>query len=288
MHKGNASVNWDDLRFVLAVAEAGSVSAAARVLGVNHATVLRRIAAFEAAQGTTVFDRSPTGYVVPPDRLRVIEAARDAAAAMAAVSRSMRGNAGPGGDVVRVTSTDTLCQAILPQVIAALPEPLRGQVDLICTNAHVDLARLGADVSVRPALRLPEDMAGEQAGVLGFAAYAAPGAPATWLGLRGVLGRAAVAEWQERSVDPALVSGGADSFPVLRELAALGRGRAVLPCCLGDPDPRLQRLDGVMPDIAVPIWVACHVDLAQVARLRVLRGRLAEGLRARAGLLAGH
>ncbi|MCB2152823.1 MAG: LysR family transcriptional regulator, partial [Rhodobacteraceae bacterium] len=56
--------NWDDLRFVLAVAEEGSVSGAARRLGVNHATVLRRIAAFEEATGVEIFDKTARGYAV--------------------------------------------------------------------------------------------------------------------------------------------------------------------------------------------------------------------------------
>ena len=53
--------NWDDLKFVLSVAETGSVSGAARRLGVNHATVLRRISAFEDAHGAEVFERSQQG-----------------------------------------------------------------------------------------------------------------------------------------------------------------------------------------------------------------------------------
>ena len=47
--------NWDDIRFVLAVAETGSLNAAAQLLGVTHATVLRRVAAFEARHGKTIF-----------------------------------------------------------------------------------------------------------------------------------------------------------------------------------------------------------------------------------------
>ena len=58
------NANWDDLRYVLAVAETGSLSAAARQMGVNHATVLRHVHAFEAAHGGPVFDRTPQGYAV--------------------------------------------------------------------------------------------------------------------------------------------------------------------------------------------------------------------------------
>ena len=69
--------NWDDLRYVLAVAEEGSVSGAARRLGVNHATVLRRIAAFEEAADLSLFEKGPQGYDVPPDLDRIIAATRE-------------------------------------------------------------------------------------------------------------------------------------------------------------------------------------------------------------------
>ncbi len=280
--------NWDDLRFVLAVAEAGSVSGAARALGVNHATVLRRIAAFEAAEGTPVFDRTPTGYVVPPDRLRVIEAAREAAIAMEAVSRSIRAAGAPPSQVVRVTSTDSFCQHVLPPLIAALATGAQPQrVELLCTNSHVDLARMTADVTVRPTMRLPDDLAGEAAGVLGFGAYGTPGVSGPWLGLLGTLSRAAAADWMRRTLHEDEIRGGADSFLVLRELVAAGMGCCFLPCFLGDHDPRLTRHPDPDAVLQVPIWVASHADLAGSPRLRAVRQHLARGLLAQADRLAG-
>lgn len=281
--------NWDDLRFVLSVAESGSVSAAARQLGVNHATVLRRIAAFEAAQGTVIFDRAVQGYAVLPDKLRVIEAAREAQAAMAAVGRTIRGTEAQLAGAVRVTSTDTFCTAVLPAIVAELAGHSGAlQIELLCTNAHLDLGRLNADISVRPALRLPEDMAGEKAGELGVAVYAAQGGGAAhWLGQRGAIGRSAPAAWVADNIAPDDVVGGADSYIVLRELVAAGQGRSFLPCCIAEGDTRLQRLAKAGPLIKVPIWVASHADLADAPRLRQVRARLVAALRARAGVLAG-
>jgi DNA-binding transcriptional LysR family regulator len=285
MHKGN----WDDLRFVLAVAEGGTVSAAARVLGVNHATVLRRVAAFEAAQGVPIFDRTAQGYVVLPDRLRVIEAAREAAQAMDTVARLIKGAEVQLSGSIRITSTDTFCLHVLPEIIPGL---VRGadhlSIELICSNLHLDLGRLGADIAIRPALTLPEEMAGERAGVLGFAAYSNPQASATtWLALRGALARARATTWLETEIPASHIIGGADSFVVLRELAAAGQGIAILPCCLGDTDSRLTRLSDAMPHMTVPIWVASHADLATTPRLRSMRARLVTALHGKAALLAG-
>jgi DNA-binding transcriptional LysR family regulator len=57
-------VDWDDLRFFLAVSELGSISAAAELLNVNHSTVLRRLASLEKRLGARLFDRLPDGYAM--------------------------------------------------------------------------------------------------------------------------------------------------------------------------------------------------------------------------------
>jgi DNA-binding transcriptional LysR family regulator len=288
MHNANARENWDDLRYVLAVAETGSVSAAARRLGVNHATVLRRISAFEERQGSAIFERTPQGYQIPSDRLRVIEAAREVENAIATVDRLIHGAEAQLSGVIRITSTDTFCQTILPAVIAKIVSTSPGlRVELSSTNAHLDLSRLHADISVRPTLRLDQDLIGEMAGQLGFAAYAVTEDTQQWLGLGGVLARSVAAAWLTDHVPPDQVVSGADSFVVLREMAAAGLGRAILPCCLGNQDLRLTRLRDVMPPVSVPIWVASHADLVDAPRLRTVRARLTEALLAQTDVLSG-
>jgi DNA-binding transcriptional LysR family regulator len=286
MHNGN----WDDLRFVLAVAQTGSVSAAAKTLGVNHATVLRRITAFETLHGAAVFDRGPRGYSVRPDQRRLIEAAREVEAGFAAIDRLMAGARMPIAGVVRVTSTDTFTGVILPDILAeiALREPAL-RVELLTGNLHADFARLHADVAVRPAMTLPEDLKGDVAAELGFAVYAAQGAEtAPWLGLSGALSRSVAALWLADQADAGHVAGAADSFVTLPAMARTGAGRAVLPCVLGDADPDLRRLGGHDPIPRVPVWVACHADLIDAPRLKAMRRVLGEGLAARATILAGN
>ncbi|WP_172295275.1 LysR family transcriptional regulator [Pseudoruegeria sp. HB172150] len=284
MHKGN----WDDLRFVLAVAENGSVAAAARSLGVNHATVLRRIAAFEERHGGEVFLRTPQGYAVPQDRQRLFEAAREVEAAILAVERVIEGGHAPLTGTVRVTSTDTLCSTLLPPALAEVGRDATGlKLELICSNAHLDLARLQSDIAVRPAAALPDDLTGIPAADLGFAPYAAPGAPDRWLVPGGALSRSVPAKWLAERHMPGGIAGSSDSFVTLREMAAAGMGRTILPAILGDADPRLDRLEGVMPAMSVPLWVASHADLAAAPRIAVVRDRLAEALATRAKLLLG-
>lgn len=281
--------NWDDLRFVLAVAEEGSVSAAARRLGVNHATVLRRIAAYEEASGTPVFDRTARGYAVPASMERVIEAAREVDRAVQGVGRVLHGARAPLAGEVRVTSTDSFCQSVLAPVVARLRRVAPDlKVELLCSNTHLDLGRTHADITVRPALALPDDLVGEVAAVLGFGLFRRRGSGTEdWLGLAGQTARSRVGRWVEESVEPARIAARADSFLVLRELAAEGLGLAVLPDFLGAEHPGLERVEGRLPDLSVDIWVASHADLASVPRIAAARVELTRALAADALRLRG-
>ena len=284
MHRAN----WDDLRYVLAVSTTGSLSGAARQLGVNHATVLRHVTAFEDAHGGPVFERTAQGYELLSDRARVIDAAREVANAMHSVERLMQGAIAPLRGVVRVSSTDSFCQFMLPPLAALLHAEFSDlRIELLSSNNHLDFSRLQADISVRPAMQLSEDMFGEVAAHLGFAIYAAPEMPETWLGTSGALSRSAAAAWLSEEVTPEQIVASADSFVVLSELARRGIGRTLLPCFLGDADPRLVRLSKVAPELQVPIWVASHSDLADVPRLRAVRARISAHLDARSAQLSG-
>lgn len=280
--------NWDDLRFVLMVAETGSVSAAARALGVNHATVLRRVAGFELAHGTEIFERSQQGYRLRPDRAHVIEAAREAALALGRVGHLLRSDGLGHGEILRITSTDTLCTSVLASGMPRLTDalcPLR--LSLVSSNAHLDMGRMQADVAVRPSQQKPVEMAGEHAADLGFAVYAAQAEPETWLGLAGALHRSAPARWLADAVPAREIGNSADSFIALREMARAGQGAAILPCIIGDGAPGLERVDCGFPDMSVPLWVLCHRDLAGAARMRRCMQALTALLQSEAGTLRG-
>ncbi len=281
--------NWDDLRFVLAVAEEGSVSAAARRLGVNHATVLRRVAAYEDAVGMSLFDKTARGYAVPSPMGRVIDAAREVDRAVQAVGRALRGTLAPLAGEVRVTSTDSLCHCVLAPIVARLrtvsPELI---VELMCSNRHLDLGRTDADIAVRPATALPDDLVGEVGAVLGFGLFRLrDGDIDDWIGLSGPLARSRVGRWIEETVEPGRIAARADSFIVVRELASQGLGLAVIPDFLGTEDSRLDRVDGLLPDLPVDIWVASHADLADVPRIAAVRRQLTEALAGQAERLRG-
>jgi DNA-binding transcriptional LysR family regulator len=190
---------------------------------------------------------------------------------------------------VRVTSTDSLCHCVLAPIVARLrvvsPELT---VELMCSNRHLDLGRTDADIAVRPATDLPDDLVGEVAAVLGFGLYRARGLDSDdWIGLSGPLARSRVGRWIDATVGSARIVVRADSFVVAREFAAAGMGLAAMPDFLGAEDLRLERVEGILPDLPVDIWVASHADLAHVPRIAAARRQLTEALAGQAERLRG-
>src|SRR5688572_20128168 len=111
-------MDWDDLRYFLAVGNAGSLAGAARTLGVNHTTVLRRIGAFEQRLGLRLFERLPTGYVLTAGGEQLIAAARHIDATVTTLERKLAGQDLQLAGTVRVTTTDTVMGSILPAILA--------------------------------------------------------------------------------------------------------------------------------------------------------------------------
>lgn len=284
-----AQSNWDDLKFILAVVDHGSVSGAARALDVNHATVLRRIAAFEARYGLLVFERSSQGYQLLPDRLALIEAMRSAGEAVRGVERLIESERPAVGQGLRVTSTESFCHALLPPVITAMSKSFGVPVQILCGNQHLDFSRMQADLTVRPAISLPDDLAGEQAGVFRFGVFSGSGVSQStgWVGLSGPLGRSPAADWMRRNCSGDPVEMSADSFLVVASLAAESGCRALLPVFLGDSWPGLTRIDVPNDLPPVPIWVATHVDLEKSGRLSKARRFLIEEFGSMSDRLSG-
>lgn len=275
--------NWDDLRYVLAVAEAGSVSAAARRLKVNHATVLRRVGQFEDAFGILVFDKEASGYAVTAEAQNIISAIRETEHAVFAVERLARGDRRGVRGTVRITSTDTICAYILPQIILDIrKEEPDLHLEVVSTNSYEDLAQSVVDIAIRPTPGLPSDMFGEPAGVLMFYAYQSVNERSTdlaWLGLRGNLARSKPALWMASNVEDREIIASADSFITLAEMVAKGVGRAYLPGFVGTQFENLEVIEDEI-SLSVDLWVASHQSLTKTPRIARVRELLTSRLAA--------
>lgn len=290
---------WTDIQYLLAVADQGALAAAARVLGVSHTTVLRRVGAAERSLGVRLFERLPTGYALTPAGEELAAAARRMQETLDAVERRLAGRDLALTGTVRLTTTDTLAASVLPGVLArfsaAHPEV---QLELTTTTAFVSLTKRDADIALRPTSKPPEHLIGRRIAEVAFAIYAAPAylarVPArrdlarhTWLGVDDSLAATTVGRWMAAELAGIAPVLRADTLTALAHAAAAGHGVAALPCYLGDSRPALRRIRGVVPELATQLWVLAHEDLRDTARIRAVTDWLHAQLGAERDLFEG-
>ncbi|HZC18003.1 MAG TPA: LysR family transcriptional regulator [Caulobacteraceae bacterium] len=284
--------DWDLYRAFLAVLESGSLSGAARTLGLTQPTVGRQIEALEAGLDAVLFTRSPGG-------LRATEAARALqphAAAMAsaadALLRTASGEADQVRGVVRVTASHMIGAEVLPPILTqfheANPEIV---IELALSDRQEDLLRRDADIAVRMARPTQAALTARRVGLVPVGLFAhrryleRHGAPTRLEpGLSGI--------GFDRNVE--MLSALRDlQLPLTREyfsfrsdndlaqLAALRAGFGIGGCQYGiarrDPDLVHVLADAFRFDMEV--WVAMHEDLRSSRRMRLMFDALVEGMR---------
>ena len=144
-------INWDNLRYVLMVAEKGSVAAASRELGVNRTTVLRRINTFQDNLNCLIFERSDSGYILTPEAEKMIDAAREVENTLFNMQRQIAARELRLEGELRVTTTDTLIVSVIGPYLASFHRKYPHiVVNIVMTNSILDMNRRDADVAVRP------------------------------------------------------------------------------------------------------------------------------------------
>jgi DNA-binding transcriptional LysR family regulator len=284
-----APLRWDDLQVFLAVHGAGAVSGAARRLGVNHSTVLRRIGALEAALGTRLFDRLPGGYALTEAGQALAERLAGVAEQVDGAQRQVAGLDEQVQGPIRLTTTDTLVPLLMPVLTAFGARHPGVQIQLAVNNVFSSLTRREADVAVRGTLQPPENLVGRRVGAIQTALYVSRGLAAArgrrkrlddlrFVAPDESLAHLAQARWLAREVPPARIAMRVDSLLGMVEAVRGGAGAGLLLCPLAEGDERLVRLAPPNPALDTPIWILTHPDLRQVARMRAFTQALFDAL----------
>jgi DNA-binding transcriptional LysR family regulator len=284
---------WDDVRFFLAVARAGSLSAAARALGVGHVTVGRRIALLEKRLGVTLLNRTPDGFATTSAGEAILRQCTAMETAALDLERIAAGRDMLTTGVVRVTTTEALAYQLVAPVIAALrhahPEL---QVDLIVGVRSLDIARRDADLAVRFARPSASDLVCRRLGDVGFSLYASQrylaksGTPERGQGLGGFdligfTGAPAATRpfFMGESLDGARIALRCDNPLIQLRVAAAGAGIAELACFLGDSSPELVRVWPNEVPARRTAWLILHQHMRRSARIRTVSAAITEAFR---------
>lgn len=286
-------MNWDDLRFVLAVSRATGLNSAARTLGINPSSVYRRLESLETSMGVRLFERLRTGYRLTIAGEELAEAAARMEAEALNVERRVLGTDVRLQGNMRVSTSEALLIHLLAE---HLPE-FRSQypdvsLDVTLSNQHVDLSRRDADIVIRATPAPPDHLVGRSVGHVNAAAYASPAyldaqgrdkpiADYDWIGYDGELANFRQSRWTNENIPAERVKVRFDSICAVHNVIVRGLGCGALPCFVADDDPQLERLPGTYQETDVQMWVLTHPDLRKSARIRA-------GLQFFGSKLSGH
>lgn len=282
----NARIQWDDARIFLAIARAGTLSAAAIILELGVATVSRRLDRLETALGVPLFSRHQSGYSLTDDGealLEHAEALEDAGQAFGEAAQQQGQVAG----CVRLATAENLANALivpsLPKLFASHPE-LR--VEIVSGVQTVNLHRRDADLAVRMVKPEAGNVTIKRLGTLGFGLYGSRGyvdarsagtnATAfnedTFIGWAGSHSHLSAAKWITRILQGRACQMEANTLSAQMVAAKAGLGLAVLPHFLA----RQAGLVCLLSELGVdqPIWLAIHSNLAHSRRVRAVADHL--------------
>lgn len=295
-------IDWDDIRFFLAVARRGSITAAARDLGVNHSTVSRRIAAFEDSLGVRLFDRLATGYALTPAGQEMVPSAQRMEEEALGLDRRLYGRDTELSGLLRVTTAGTFVNPFLMEQVGRFLVEYPGiDIEMVVSSDLANLHAREVDVAIRATMNPPETLVGRRIGRLTATLYArsdfvAPGEP----GAANSAGAPDVIAYLEGARDYTTASWFRDTYPTARvrlrlnnieaayEAILAGVGIGMLPCHMGDIDPRLRRLPPYHLEPVFDLWLLTHADLRRTAKVRAFINFMANAIMPHKDLIEGH
>lgn len=286
-----SSLNWDDARVFLAIARAGTLSAAANTLGLGIATVSRRLERLETVLGVSLFTRHQSGYQVTDEGAALIvkaEALEQAGQAFGAAAEGL-------GDVtgcVRLATAENLANPlIIPSLEGLFARHPELRIEVLTGIQTVNLHRRDADLAIRMVRPEQGNVTLRRLGVLGFGLYGSPeyvqhrqhaktGADMArfdsddFIGWTELRNHFPAAQWLDRALGGRPCRITASTLANQIAAAGAGLGLAVLPHFLA----RQAGLACVHAELGAdqPIWLVIHSDLVHSRRVRVVADHLSE------------
>lgn len=286
--------DWSLVQSFLAVAETGSLSAAARQLKHSQPTLGRHVQAFETQLGADLFHRHARGFELTETGHRILPAARQMREAMQAMALTAAGQAQDLAGSVRVTASVFASHHLLPPILAKIraKEP-KIQLDLIPSDSTQNLLFREADIAVRMYRPTQQDIIARHIGDLQLGAFAArsyldragrPAGPEEFMAhdLVGYDGNDLIVATMREMGWPAKREDFAtrcDNQATYWELVRAGCGIGFSQSKVGRADPLVEEIDIGLDIPPLPVWLAAHPSMRQAPRIRRVWDLLAEGLR---------
>lgn len=285
--------DWNRARAFLVTAEEGSLSAAARALGMTQPTLGRQVDALETELGVVLFERAGRGLVLTPSGLELLDHVRAMGDAAGRVSLAASGQAQSIEGSISITASEIYSAFLLPPVVERLRREAPGiEIEIVASNATIDLRRREADIAIRSFRPTQPDLIAKKIGDDAARLYGSVGYLER-IGNPQTAEELSEADFIGFDTTGVMVEGlnklglslTRRNFPVLTgshlvhwELVKQGAGIGIVPEAVGDAEPKVRRaLPGLDPMI-FPMWLTTHRELNTSRRIRYVFDLLAEEL----------
>jgi len=276
--------DWNDLKYFLAVACAGSTLAAAKSLRVNQSTVHRRLQELERQLGCELVKRHPTGYRLTELGEYVRAYATRVEAAVTDFERSVSAKSNETSGTVKVTCPEALGSRLIG---ARLIERFNARysdvpIEFVMSDKILELGTGEADIAIRAKRPAESALVGRKIADSPWAVYASHSYIAkhgkisnpaqierhSVVMFSGVLSDHPAARWINSVAPNAHVAARANSLAGLLPSVKSGAGIALMPVIVGEKEPDLVRVLDLGPEMATPVYLLTHRDLRRTPRIR--------------------
>ena len=289
----NNTFDWNQLKAFLATAETGSLSAAARQLGLTQPTLGRQVSAIEQRMGVTLFERSGKAMALTPTGLDLLEHARAMGAAAQALGLAAAGRSQEVAGIVAVSAIDIVAVHLLAPLVQRLREREPGiAIEVISSNAMSDLLRREADIAIRHVKPEQSDLiarlirtatAGFYASQSYILAHGHPrsakdAADLPFVGSDRSGGYLRYLQQHGLSLLETNFSSYAESALANWAMVQRGLGIGTMMDDIASMTPGMVRVLDDVPPVRFPMWLVTHRELRTSRRIQVVFEALANGL----------
>jgi len=287
-------MNWDDMRLFLAVARTGSISGAAKQLGVQHSTVSRRMRQLEDKLGARLIERKQTGYELTPSGERIKLAAERIESEVLAVDGELLDKDTSLLGPLRVTAINNMASSVLMPMFSSFSQQHpEVELHIIVSNTDASLPQREADIAIRLTNTPGDTLIGTRMVTVASTIY----------GSRDYLERLCQQEnkpiwigveccsfhksWTKQNCGDQPHYFFSDDTLLTMAAIREGLGVSYLPCFMGDSDPLLERYSEPDPAHDLGLWILLHPDLKRTARVLMFRDHMLNAIRQQAALFEG-
>lgn len=281
------NIAWDGYQLFIEVARRGGLTGAASASGLSPATIGRRMVELERQLGRELFLRSQTGYRLTDDGHELLTHLGEMEAAIRRVETWRQGASARA--LVRIAAGTWVARLVSQNFSAICTARDDFRIDLFIAEQRASLAHREADIGIRAFEPEEQNLAKVLLGEVAYAAYKARNnveAEVRWLAVDTENAISSYLRWpHENRADSIVVT--VNRPHALRDLALAGAGVALLPCIVGDLEPRLERVGGEIEVLRHRQWIVMNNDDRHRPEIRVVVDRMTRLMRAHADLFAG-